>query len=703
MKIGFPAAMIAALLATAAVLFMPAVSADFTNWDDDVYITNNPLVRDFSAENVKLAFSSAHKGLYKPLTLLSFAAEHKLFGLNPAAYHADNLILHLCNCLLAGRLAFLLAGTEAAFAAALLFGVHPMHVESVLWLAERKDLLYTMFFLLSVLAYMEYRRAGSRLCHAASAAALALSMMSKPQGFMLPAALVLVDWLQGRRFTLKDKIPHIILAGGFLAAALFSVNKADALFRRPGFTVFDNFCVGCYGLLCYVRRFFLPFDLAAVYPYPQKAGGWLPPVFVAAPLAAAAVAAGALWLWRANRRVIFGILFFLAALLPGLQFLPVSPSVAFDHYSYLAYFGLFFAAAELLAHSPKGRAVLLAAALALAFAARERAFAWQNSLTLWNDELSKYPGEPIALNNRALAYLRLGETKAALSDAGAAIAAEPGEGRNLLTRGLIHETAGSPGKAMADYNRALEINPNLPEGYISRGNLLRDGGDLRAAFADYARAARLSPEPDGAYNNMGNCAFKLGQRDKALEFYGAALKLNPNYADAWFNKGQICLARGELQCAEHGFSRALRLEPLNSGALALRAQARLRSGDFRAALGDYEAASASGGGNADIFSGMGAARLRLGDAEGAVAAFSRAAELEPRSAAAHYNRGQAFLAKGDCAAALADYSRAVKLDPHYDKAVSAREQARKNPACAGQPAAKAERAIRSSVIREQVR
>ena len=705
------------VLAATALAFLPTLGADFTNWDDDVYVTNNPLIKDFSVANTIRTLTTFHRGLYKPLVLLSFGLEYKLFGLNPAAFHATNLLLHMFNCFLVMWLAMRLTRgkTAVAFVAGLFFGIHPMHVESVAWVAERKDLMYTGLFIGSLLAYLRYRETGSIKAYIGSALLLVLSLMAKPQGFMLPVALVLVDYYQQRKMDRRfiiDKLPHTAIAVGFFSLAMFSMHKADVFFKRP-FTLPDNICVACYGMLSYIKRFFLPTDLSAVYPYPHKINGHLPLDFRMAPAAAVFLILLTLWLARKNRTAVFGILFFLATLAPGLQFLPIAPTVAFDHYSYLSYFGLLLIAGEvfyLLANREQTKKIawvaLCALALSMGMLSHARAQVWNSSLRFWSDELEKYPEDIIGLNNRAVAYMRLGDLNKSMTDMDHAMRIDPADGRNYLNRGMVYKSRGQDALAMADFNRAIELDQALPEAYINRGNFLAQAGNYPRAIEDYEHAIKLNGLQDGAYNNLATCFYKSGDIQNAMLAYSVAIQLNPNFVDAWFNRGEICLANGNPDCAASDMSHVLNLEPANWDALLKRGIALLQLGKKEDALDNFNAALKIRPDSPELFFNRGFLLMQSGKIPDAITDFSTALRLkkdykdallnrgvafymgknlpaakndlnraiaaDTHSAQAYNNRGMVLEALGDFSGALADYGSAIKLKPAYYRAYSNR-------------------------------
>lgn len=664
-----------ALLAISLAVLLPVVRAGFLDWDDCVYVTENPLIKQLSFESVKTIFTTFHLGLYKPLPLLSFAVDYRFFGLNPGAFHSVNLLLHLGNALLVFLIVLKISGrTAAAFLSALLFSIHPMHVESVAWISERKDLLFGLFFLLSLLGYQQYRETNSKTPYFLSLAAFALSLGAKPMGITLPAVLLLLDYLAGRkldRAALLEKLPHFALAGFFTALALYSAGQEKVYFSREAYTWFDNFAVAIYGLLSYVKRLFLPVDLSPLYPYPLKTGGYLPLKYLLSPLGALAVFAPVLYLARRDRRVVFGTLFFLVTVLPGLQFLPVSPSPAFDHYTYIPYLGPFYLAgvffcAALDRYPGLRRLLIPAAALLLLWfgvLARARTLVWRDNLSLWTDALKADPNCEIALTNRTLEYYRRRQYAPALADADRLARLSPALAKAYVNRGAVHAGMKELDKAFADFRRALELEPGNCQAYLNRGNVYLERGDRARAEADYKAALACSPDSFETYTRLARACLERGDHACALANAESALSLNPDHAPARFNKGLALLILNRPDQAVKEFSAAVGLRPDFTEAYAQRSDARLRLGDLEGAFGDAEKALALDPRNAQAYYSRGFVFLHAGEHEKAAADFSASLDLAPAQEGALAGRGAAYFSLGEYKKAAADFSSALKINP----------------------------------------
>lgn len=422
-------ASVACILLIVFTAFYPCLRNGFCNVDDDCYVYRNPLITNFSWNGIARIFVSAgYTVLYTPLVFLSYAIEYHYFELNPFPYHLTNLILHMCNCVLAFWFVFALARSiPLAFATALLFGIHPLRVESVAWITERKDVLYAFFFLGALVCYLRRRSRRTRGSYCLLVLFFILAILSKPVALVLPFALLLCDYyLEGavRRADLLEKIPLFAIAALALCLGILSVRQH--LGAEAELTALDYFCIGCYAALFYLFKSLIPAGLSCLYPYPLKMQGHLQAVFLLSPLVVAALALLTAWSGRRTRKVIFGGLFFLITVSPALRMFPPGLIIVADRYTYLPSLGLAFIAAALITcGSGRGRgaaalaAVVLVAVIgALSFLTWNRCSIWKDNLALWDDAVNKCPHGyiPIAYFNRGIASTDRGAYDRAVSD-----------------------------------------------------------------------------------------------------------------------------------------------------------------------------------------------------------------------------------------------------------------------------------------------
>src|SRR6187455_2752567 len=386
-----------------AVCLWPMLKNEFTNWDDEFYVINNPLLR---GPQWKRIFSEQVLGNYHPLTILSYAFNFAISGLDPFSYLLVDYLFHIVNTLLVFYFIWNISGKNKVIAAfvALVFGIHPMHVESVAWVAERKDVLYTFFFLLSLIQYWIFLTRAKRKNLVYCFLFFVLSLLSKPAAIVLPLVLFLLDYWYGQSLK-KDiafKIPFFALSIIF-GIITVSIQSSSAMAGLSIFSITDRFFFACYVLMTYFYRFFVPYPLSAFHPFPITTfAGWpiyLSPLFVVALLIA-------LWFFRKNKIVVFGIFFYVINLLLVLQIISIGLTIVSERYTYVPYIGLAFMVAMLVSRikfiPPKvSLAVGIAALIAFGIITFQRTKVWKNSGTLWTDALKTHPRAPYARTNRA--------------------------------------------------------------------------------------------------------------------------------------------------------------------------------------------------------------------------------------------------------------------------------------------------------------
>ncbi len=476
--------------------FSPSLNNGFTNWDDNVYVINNYAVKDFSLKGLNNIFTTFHRGLYKPFVFLSFALEYHFFQLDPLVYHKTNLILHLINCVLVFVfISILCANSRVAFISALLFGIHPLHVESVAWISERKDMIYSLFFLSSLISYLNFLRGKGLKYYYFSLILFIASLFSKPMGITLPFITFICDYLFGIKCDKKNllqKIPFFIIAIVFIVLT-FNAAK-DFVNYEPDFNALDNFFIACYGVVFYIVKLFMPFNLSAYYPYPLKAGNYLPVVFLLSPLAVIFILWGAFKSSKYTKDIIFGIAFFLAAVFPALQLVPSGPAIAADRYTYISSIGVFYivGVAIVWLYSKKLKnnflkamvsVILVFMTVSLLFLTRDRCKVWHDSVTLWSDAIAKFPDARLPYQGRGAGYAKQGDFSSAISD----------------------------------FKRAVYLDPSHSGTYEDMGNAYASKGDFELAFSNYSRALQIDPKNGKAYYNRAVAYFLKKEYNKAWE------------------------------------------------------------------------------------------------------------------------------------------------------------------------------------------
>lgn len=496
-----------AVVALTFLAFLPALSNRFVDWDDGAFIVRNPHIRGLWPANVLWAFTSRMAGQYHPLTWLSLMLDYAVWGLSPTGFHLTNILLHALNAglffYLAKRLFALaqpeLAPKRAAFAAALaalLFGLHPLRVESAAWATERRDVLSGFFYLLAALEYLKERRSRSL-------AYFALSLLAKGVGVTLPAALLVLDWfplrrLEGRwRERLVEKWPYFALAGAALAANAFTESFNGALQTTARYGVPARLASAAYGLCFYLSKSVWPARLIPIYEFPPKLDPFEPRFVLCAGLAAGLTLA-AVFLRKKRPALLASWLFYGLTLSPMLGLARFGPQLVADRYSYLSCLPLALlaaAGAEWLARRAHAELVALCAVVLAGLAA----LTWRQC-AVWHD------------TDGFFAYV--------LAQAPDTAIAHHNVGRRLEAQGRMDE-------ALAQYRAALAINPDYPLALNSLGLALARTGHPDQAEAPLRKALSLEPDYWEARANLGLALAAEGRYADAQDALQAAIALQP--------------------------------------------------------------------------------------------------------------------------------------------------------------------------------
>lgn len=572
---------LAVVLIITYISFSPSLKCDFTNWDDPRYVLENPLLKSTKSENVKEIFKTKEVSLnYHPLTILSLAMDYQKAKLDkPEVYHRTNLLLHMANTLLVFVLIYLFSNgrIEVAGFTALFFGIHPMHVESVTWIAERKDVLYTFFFLLSLITYLKFSETKKWWFYVIALLAFTLSLLSKAMAVTLPVIMLLFDFLKGRKLEARlflEKISFFILSLAFGIVAL-RIQSQGAIAEFDTFTIFQRIMFASYGAIMYLVRLFAPVKLSAFYPYPNlDNNGNVPLEFYLAPVILLVITALVFWSLKRTKLLFFAFAFYLVSVAMVLQFISVGSAIMADRYTYIAYIGPFFCISLALSQLDKkyntvkwsGFAVLIVAALIFARITFERTSVWKNSETLWSDVISKYPTVEVAYKNRGNYYGQNGKHDLALKDYDVYLKMNQTDPNIYVNFGNVMNLKNQNDKALDAYNKALALDPNNFQALMNRGNIQGTLLQYDKAIADYNRVEQLDPSFTQLYFNRGLTWLNSGNAAKSLEDFNTVLKREPDNVPAWLNRGVAYFQLEKYQTALADFMQATKLQSNNGEA-----------------------------------------------------------------------------------------------------------------------------------------
>jgi tetratricopeptide (TPR) repeat protein len=658
------------------IVYLPSLQNAFVLWDDEYYVFENLHIRSFDLNLFKWAFFDFYASNWHPLTWISHALDYAVWGLNPTGHHLTNNILHAVNTFLVVLLVVRLlevvnalsllnssrppltlrGGAEgggvisiggfsdkgtliAAATTGLLFGIHPLHVESVAWVAERKDLLSALFFLLSIMMYARhftppspyenhnsplfpsylkrgrggaegrYFRKGwrSRGSYLLSLLFFTLALLSKPMAVSLPLVLLILDWYPFENIrSLKtflnaviNKAPFITLSIGSSVLTMMAQKNAMRLMDIVPWQA--RVLSSAYALFAYIGKMLAPVGLSPFYPYSGNVYLLSPAYFIAIVLVIGLTAA-CLVIGKRQKIWLSLWVYYVVTLVPVLGIVQVGRQSMADRYAYLPSIAPFLITGILVAWAYRkikepGLGIKLACAssvlclvLCLAYLTFKQIGIWNNSVNFWSYVIQKEPEVPFAYYGRGLALYEMGQTNKALEDYGKAIAIDPSYSKAYATRGFVFEKRGEFDKAVADYSKALALDPFDAQAYNNRGVIFEKMGEFDKAVADYDKVVALNPLDSQSYNNRGVVFEKMGRFDKAITDYDKAIALNLSNAALYYNRGNVYDEMGGLDRAIKDYDKAISLDPSDSHAFNNRGLVFEKMGEFDKAIADYDKA-----------------------------------------------------------------------------------------------------------------
>jgi tetratricopeptide (TPR) repeat protein len=670
----------------------------FINFDDQVYITDNPPVQaGLTLKGFSWAFTTLHGGNWHPLTWLSLMVDSQLFGLHPGGFLLTNLLFHIANSLLLFLwLLYLTRTLRCSFLVAALFALHPLHVESVAWATERKDVLSTFFWLLTMWAYVWYAQRPRSGRYLLILVCFSLGLMAKPMLVTLPFVLLLLDYWPLGRLSLKgpglaavspkpapgvalkrliwEKSPLLVLAALSTVVTFYAQKEGGAVLTLHNLPIPQRLANAMVAYVSYLGKMVWPAHLAVLYPL---AGHSLP--IWQAPAASLALAVLTLLALREARRHPYlpvGWLWYLVTLLPVIGLVQVGQQAMADRYTYVPFIGLFimvaYGMADLAARwrapsflLPVGAGVVLSALMICTWV---QVSYWRGSISLYEHTLKVTGGNPLIHGNLGVALAGQGKLDQAMAHYAEALRLEPDYAGVHSDIALVLAMQGKMDQAVAHYAEALRLNPDLAGAHNNLGLVLAGQGKLDQAVVHYTKALQLDPDFPAAHNNLGLALAAQGKLDQAVAHYAEALRIQPHLPEAHINLGLALAKQGKLDQAVAHYVEALRLHPDL-------AQAQISLGGALAAQGKWDQAAAHYAealrlqpGLAAVHNNLGLALAAQGKLDQAVAHYAEALRLQPGLATVHNNLGLALAAQGKWDQAVAHYTEALRLKPDLAQA-----------------------------------
>jgi len=643
------------LIASTLLVYAPVKDHQFINYDDNLYVTSNLWVNQgLTWQGAQWAMTKLNAGFWHPLTWLSHMLDTQLFGLNPAGHHLTNLLLHVANVLL--LFAVLRQMTGAVWCSTLvaaLFALHPLNVESVAWVAERKNVLSTLFWLLTMAAYVGYVRKPDWGRYLGMMGIFVLGLMAKPMLVTLPCVLLLLDYWPLRRLgrdwrEFQKRLPRLVIEKLplFIPVAAISVMTIAAQSQARAFSSWERLPLGprvanavlAYGL--YLKKMVWPMDLAVFYPHPGSSLG-AGPVALAA-LLLVGLSLGVWWQGRKSPYLVVGWLWYLGTLFPVSGLIQNGGQAMADRYAYIPLMGLFiilvWGTAEWAQTQRLPKAWLLAPGLCLlvtlAFLTRLQLDYWQNTRALFEHAL-------VVTSNNHVAHNALGlESMEKMEFA----------------------------QAQQRFMEAIKIGPKYAPAYNNLGLVLLEQERLDEALGRFSQALKVDPYYVDALNNLGIVWLRKVNFREATVQLSQAMKLDPNYAPAYGNMGLVLAAQERYEEAIDWYDRALEIAPdsydnLNNLGLALMATDRLNQ-----AVAHLSRAQEINPKNVEAYANLGLALAKAGRTEEAAQRLSQAIEIQPQFAQSYYYLGLVRTAQERIPEAIENYRAALERHPNHPEA-----------------------------------
>jgi tetratricopeptide (TPR) repeat protein len=640
------------------VVYLPVKTLDFVNYDDLAYVTANSFVSNgLTWKGVVWAFQNFHSSNWHPITWISHMVDCQLYGLRPAGHHVTSALFHIANSLLVLRLLKGLTGAfwRSAFVAGL-FALHPLRVESVAWVAERKDVLSGFFGLLCLMAYVRYAREKSEIrnpkfenqkghvFYVMALALFALGLMSKPMLVTWPLVMLLLDFWPLNRMSKSDgretfgyfgklfveKIPFFALSAGSSVITFLAQRQGGAVVPVQSFPLLFRMENAVMSYVRYLGKLFYPHNMAVVYP---KVAGWPMEEVLLAGIALVVVSVVVL----ANRRrgyLVAGWFWFVVTLVPVIGLIKVGEISMADRYTYLPAIGIFllftWGISELASGRPKFSIPLAFGAAGILvgcglITSRQIPF-WQNAETLFKHALAVTGKNPLADINLGVYYTQNGQLNRAREHYESAIAINPSFAEPWNGLGYILAEEKKFDEAIPHYEKAVQLKPELTDTRINFGKALFQVGRINEAIEQFREAVRLNPNDAIGHYNLGYSLFAAGDKGGAIREYHFATDLNPKFVAAWYNLGNVLVHDGKIDEALACYQKVLEIEP-----------------------GDVVA-----------HEGLGEVLLSLGKSELAANEFSAALQKKPDDPAAHYQLALALTSQGKSKEAVEHYRRGLK-------------------------------------------
>ncbi len=678
-------------LVTIAV-FWQVGSYNFITYDDLDYVRDNDRVNaGLNWENVIWAFTESYASNWHPLTWVSHMLDCQLFGMNPAGHHLMNLFLHVANTLLLFAVLKRMTGAvwRSVFVAAA-FALHPLHIESVAWVSERKDVLSTLFWILTMGAYLGYVNRPNKGRYVLVLVVFGLGLMAKPMLVTLPLVLLLLDYWPLGRFQkashhknterdqkgifghlLLEKVPLLALSAGSCAITFLAQLKGGAVMTTGMIPIDLRIANALISYAKYIGKMIWPSRLAVIYPHPFSAlVTWQ--TFLATVL----LLAISVWvICLAKKRGYFAVgwFWYIITLLPVIGIVQVGNQAMADRYTYVPLTGLFiiiaWAGAEFSAKLPYRKILLAVLSVtifsAMAVTSRLQLRHWRNSVAIFEHALEVTENNNIAHSYLVRPLFKQGRVDEAISHNYQALRINPNDYVGHINLGFILSKSGKFDQAVEYYTRAIQIGPDYPGAYIDLGIVLIKQGKIAEAIKQYQQVLRLTPDNADVHNDLGLAFAQQDKLDQAVVHFNKALQINPEFAKAHYNLGYALARQGKFDDAVEHYTRAIQIHPHVPVIYKNLADVLIQQGRIAEAIEQYQQVLRLTPDNAQVHNDVGLAFAQQGKLNQAATHFNKALQINPEYAQAHYNLGYTLTRQNRLDEAVIRLESSIKLDPNH--------------------------------------
>ena len=665
----------------------------FINFDDDVYVVSNPHVnRGLSLKGALWAFTTTYAGNWHPLTWISHMLDVEIYGLRPGGHHLTSLFLHIANAVLLFLSLHQMtrAPWRSGFVAAL-FALHPLHVESVAWVAERKDVLSTFFWMLTLWAYVRYAPKPQTKRYLLVALCLILSLLSKPMAVTLPFVLLLLDYWPLGRFgrsvsksnvdthtvmtrlpfsrLLSEKIPLFALVALSCLVTIFAQWKGGAVKPLENFPLETRVANAVVSYVGYMWKMIWPKDLAILYPHPLGFPLWQ----VAG--AIVLLAAITVFVFLAKRKhpcLVTGWLWYIGTLVPVIGFVQVGTQAMADRYTYVPLIGLFvmisYGLPDLRAGHRLRRFIIPACGIfllwGLVLITRSQLTLWKSDRALFEHTLRVTKNNFVIHNNLGKALVDQGKNDEAMAHFREALWINPKDARVHTNLGVLLAREGNDTEAIFHFTEALRNNPANAEVHNSLGVLLGRQGRNDEAMVHYREALRLDPGNADAHFNLASLLNRQGKRDEAILHYTEGLRIKPGHAEGHNDLGVILADRGKIDEAIVHLNEAVRIKSDYGEAHYNLGTALIRKGRYQEAIVHFNQALQVNPNDARVYNNLGAILTHEGKNGEAIIQYTKALQINSDYGDAHYSLGALLEKEGKAEEAMVHYREAVRINPN---------------------------------------